>query len=199
MKRFNLRVALVAGLFLAAGVVASVAGMWTGLPTPSSSASGSGSSSSAATLPLTGNETGAFDTNLSGGRNPQTLAISTGQLRTFMFGNNASASGTQTTAAATGTTTATGTCNAFNCAINTAALTTAAGSAYTLTLSNSQILSTSVVLASIGNVSNTSTGAIIHTVTNDTVNQGAVTIVVGNSASATAFNGTLRLKVLVLN
>lgn len=197
MKRSHLRVALVAGLFLAAGAVAAVAGMWTGLPTPSASSSGSGSASSAATLPLTGNETGAFDTNLSGGRNPQTIAPSISQLKTYMFGNGGTAGAVANTTAVA--TSGAATCVAADrCSISSEALTTAVSAFYTLRVTSTAILSTSIIHASVMNISNTSTGTTIRTVKPDLASGGAVVITVKNEGGI-AFDGTIRVAITVVN
>jgi len=194
----KLHVALVAGLFLAgAGVVSAYAGMWSGLPPATSSPSALNST----TLPLTGNETGAFDTNLSGGRNPQTETISVDQIKTYVFGNGGSAGATPATqVSVTGTsgstTAASGTCDASLCIVTTPALTTAISTFYTVTLSNSNILTTSVVLAALANGTNTSTGSALRTI--DQPWAGATVITIKNEGGI-SFNGTVRLRLVVIN
>lgn len=189
------RVALVAGLLLAGGVAAYSA-MWTGLPPATSSPTTV--SGNAATLPLTGAETGAFDTGLSGGRNPQTETISVDQLKTYMYGNSGTASATiNTVAAATGATTAgAATCNASRCVINSAAMTLAAGATHVLTVSNSVILSTSILLVTVGNITNTSTGSLVFSVIPYNLGGAGYISLVNNGI---AFNGTVRWNVVVIN
>lgn len=191
MKTKKTLLALVAGLLLAGGV-ASYAGMWSGLPAATSSPS----TGNATTLPLTGSEVGAFDTGLSGGRNPQTETISIDQIKTYVFGNDG-------TVGVTGNSTATATagaatCNAARCVVTSEALTTTPGSAYTLVLSSSNILATSVVQVAVGQGTNTGTGVTLKTVS---PRAGAADIVVRNEGMATpgAFNGTLKFGVLVVN
>lgn len=185
-------IALVAGLLLG-GIATSYAGMWSGLPAATSSPS----TGNAATLPLTGNEVSAFDTGLSGGRNPQTETISVDQIKTYVFGNGG-------TVGATGNTTATATagaatCNAARCVVTSEALTTAASQAYTLAMSSSNILSTSLVLASVGNGTNTTSNVAITTVTPVCSGSNCRVDVVARNGNTSALNGTLRFSVLVIN
>lgn len=184
---------LVAGLFVG-GVVAANAGMWSGLPQATSSPS----TGNAVTLPLTGNETGAFDTNLSGGRNPQTEIISVDQIKTYVFGNGGSAGATGVTTVEA-TTAPFAQCGAaYNCAINSTALTTTANSFYSLVVSSTQILSTSTVLGSVMNVSNTSSGTLLKRIDINPLG-GSATFHVQNADSGITFNGTIRVKMLVVN
>lgn len=191
MKNVKLRAALVAGLLLAGGVLAAhAAGMWSTLPAATSSPG----SLAATTLPLTGIETGAFDTNLSGNRNPQTETISLDQIKTFIYGNSGGADAsapTETTAVA-----GAATCNSGECIVTSEALTTASNAFYTLTLSSSSILTNSIIQASVGSVTNTSTGVSLREV--KALWPGATVITV-NNAGGIAFNGTIRFRVLVAN
>lgn len=193
MKK-QLRVALVAGLFLAgAGLVSAYAGMWTGLPAATSSPS----TGNATTIPLTGSEVGAFDTGLSGGRNPQTETISVDQIKTYVFGNGG-------TVGVTGNTTAVSvagaaTCNAARCVVTTESLTTGAGLASTINISDNQLLSTSLIQVTLGNGTNVVTGP--HLTTATVVCSGtncAVRAVIRN-ANTIALSGTMVLNVLVIN
>lgn len=84
-----------AGAVALAGVGLGGAGLYTnGLPP-------AGGTQYPSTIPLTGNETGAFDTNLTNGQNPATEAISTSQLAGYVAGgpnkNNALIGGDATT------------------------------------------------------------------------------------------------------
>lgn len=80
--------------------------------------------------------------------------------------------------------------------ITSESLTTAAGAAYTLTLTNSEIAATSQVLVSVGNGTN-SAGR--PTVTTVTPGSGSVVIVVQNIHSADALNGTIKIAFAVLD
>lgn len=89
-----------------------------------------------------------------------------------------------------------GTSNKQAVKITTEDLTTGTGSTVTLTLTNSLIAATSIVLVTVGNGTN-SAGQ--PTVLSVTPGAGSVAIIIKNSSGATAFNGTLVLSVLVLN
>jgi hypothetical protein len=97
----------------------------------------------------------------------------------------------------TGTATATAgaaTLNAESGVITTEALTTAAASEYTLTLTNSKIAATDMVFASVQNGTNTTAQATITTITPAS---GSVVIKVKNTTAATALNGTLKISFVV--
>lgn len=193
MRNRKLLAGLVAGLLLVGGAVA-YAGMWTGLPAATSSPT----TGNAVTLPLTGNEVGAFDTGLTGGRNPQTETISVDQIKTYVYGNGGTAGATGNTVvnAASGS----ATCNAARCVVMSEPLTTTVGNFYTLVLSSSNIISTSILQVTVGNVTNTATGVSLRTVTTSSSSPGAATIQVVNAPGGTAsFNGTLRFSVLIIN
>lgn len=72
--------------------------------------------------------------------------------------------------------------------ITSESLTTAAGSSYTLTLTNVQVKTTSTVIASVS-LGGATTGT--PQITKITPGSGSATIVVLNSAAAAAFNGTI--------
>lgn len=72
--------------------------------------------------------------------------------------------------------------------ITTTSLTTAGGATETITLTNSEVAANSVVLASIGNGTNTATNAYSVSVT---VTLHTVVFVITNLTAATALNGTL--------
>lgn len=80
--------------------------------------------------------------------------------------------------------------------ITSEALTTAAGNAYTLTLTNSTITPSSMVFVSVGNGSNTQGQPTIETVTPAS---GSVVIIVRNRHSSQALNGTIKISFLVVN
>lgn len=80
--------------------------------------------------------------------------------------------------------------------ITSEALTTAAGAAYTLTLTNTLIAATSIVLASFQNGTNTQGTLVLGLVT---PGAGSATIVVRNTHATEALNGTIKISFLVLN
>jgi len=80
--------------------------------------------------------------------------------------------------------------------ITTQSLTTAAQTTVSFTLNCSAVDPTSLVMASVGNGTNT-TG--VPTVATVTPGNGVVTLVVFNDAAAAAFNGTLKITLIVFN
>ena len=78
--------------------------------------------------------------------------------------------------------------------ITSEALTTAAGSDYTLTLTNSKIKTTSQVFASLDNGSNTTAPIYVRLVT---VANGSVVIIVRNGHASSALNGTIKISFVV--
>jgi hypothetical protein len=88
----------------------------------------------------------------------------------------------------------TATLNATTGKITTASLSTAAGSTYTLTLTNSVVAVGDLVFASVQNGTNTAGIPTITTVSTSTANQIAFTI--HNSSSSAAFNGSLVISFL---
>lgn len=81
--------------------------------------------------------------------------------------------------------------------VTTEALTTAQDAVYTLTLTNNRIFSNSAVFASLKNGSNTQGTPLIQSITEA---DGSVVIkVINKHASAEALNGTLKLKLLIVN
>lgn len=74
-------------------------------------------------------------------------------------------------------------------------LTTAAGSNYTLTLTNSMIASGDIVLASVRNGGSTQGEPMIETVTPA---DGSVVIIVRNNAGSDALNGSIKISFLVV-
>lgn len=98
----------------------------------------------------------------------------------------------------TGTATASGgaaTCNHQRGTITSEALITAAGARYTLTLTNSRVTTSSIVLASVALGSNTTDTMIVSRITPAS---GSVVIQVKNDASLTAWNGTIKIAFVVL-
>lgn len=100
------------------------------------------------------------------------------------------------TATATGTTTATATLNKSSGIITSAALTTAAAGTWVLTLTNSQIEAGDVVLANVGNGTNTDGAPVVCDVTVTGAN--TVVITVKNVHASTAFNGTITIGFAVI-
>lgn len=97
---------------------------------------------------------------------------------------------------ATGTATGgAATVNGSAVVIETAGLTTAAGATYVLNLTNSSIGITNVVLASVNNSTNS---AGMPAVTTVSAGAGGSYITIQNIHSADAFNGTLKIAVLVV-
>ena len=74
-------------------------------------------------------------------------------------------------------------------------LTTAAGSEYILTLTNTFVAAASVVLASVQNGSNTTAGAYVTSVTPAA---GSVVIKVKNGHASAALDGTIKIAFLVI-
>lgn len=100
----------------------------------------------------------------------------------------------------TGTRTATATAGAATLSkesgvITSEALTTAAGAAYTLTLTNTKITAADQVYVSVANGTNSAGVPVVSTVTEGS--NGAI-IVIQNEHSADAFNGTLKIKFSLL-
>lgn len=79
--------------------------------------------------------------------------------------------------------------------ITSEALTTAAGAAYTLTLTNSRITATDIVLASVQNGTNTQGVVVMGLVT---PGSSQVVITVRNEHASQAFNGTIKISFLVI-
>lgn len=79
--------------------------------------------------------------------------------------------------------------------ITSEALTTAAGAAYTLTITNTKIAASDVVLASVA-YGTATTG--VPVVTRVTPGAGSVVVVVRNVDAAAALNGTIKVSFVVL-
>lgn len=80
--------------------------------------------------------------------------------------------------------------------ITSEALTTAAGADYTLTLTNSLIAATSVVMVSVDNGTNTTVGLAVNRVT---PGAGTVVILIRNTHASGALNGTVVISFVVFN
>ena len=99
----------------------------------------------------------------------------------------------------TGTKTATATAgaatlNKMSGTITSEALTTAAGSTYTLTLTNSDIAANDIVMTSVAFGTST-TG--VPDVATTTVSAGQLVVVVQNASASAAFNGTIKIAFVV--
>lgn len=127
------------------------------------------------------------DTNYSGGQQPQTAYITTGDLKTYSGG------GAIVTASATA---GAATANGERVIITSEALTTAAGAVYTLTLTDSSVAATSLMLCSVGNGTNTTVGP---TLTGVTPGAGSATIAVRNGHASSALNGTIKIGCRISN
>lgn len=99
--------------------------------------------------------------------------------------------GTKTAAATAGA----ATLNKTQGAITSEALTTAAGSDYVLTLTNSAVAAADMVIAEVQNGTNTTEGLSVHRVQPAS---GSCVIRVRNTHAADALNGTIVIKFLVI-
>jgi hypothetical protein len=191
MKTSKRLLGLVAGLGLAGLLsVSAMAGMWSGLPAATSSPT----ALNATTLPLTGNETGAFDTNLSGGRNPQTETISVDQLKVYMFGNLGDKTSVTLSASGTAYVSDFGTCNSGRCVLTSQALTTATNGTYTPTVLDSTVSASSIVNCSAQRGTSTAGSPAVLQVLTGT---GVFTPVVQQFGSPA--NGTVKISCTVVN
>jgi len=80
--------------------------------------------------------------------------------------------------------------------ITTEALATAAGSTYTMTLTNSLIAATSIVLVTVGKGTATTGEPVVQFVTPA---DGSVVILIRNVAASAALNGTIKINFAVFN
>lgn len=87
------------------------------------------------------------------------------------------------------------TLNANAGVVTSEGVTTAAGAAYTLTLTNNKIAATDLVFASVANGTNSAGIPVVGTVT---PGSGSVVIKVENQHGTNAFNGTLKIAFLVI-
>jgi hypothetical protein len=144
-----------------------------------------------ATSPLTGAETVPMDSNLSGGRSPQTEKATVAQIKEYVLGGVANPA-TLTAAATAGA----ATLNAGYGVITSEALTTAAAAVYTLTWTNSAVAATSLALCSVGNGTNTTVGPSLAGVT---PGAGSLVVVVRNTHASSALNGTIKVACAFIN
>lgn len=79
--------------------------------------------------------------------------------------------------------------------VTSESITTAAGSAYTLTLTNTMVVAADVVMASVANGTNTQGVPVVGLIT---PSAGSVTIVVRNEHATGAFNGTIKIAFQVI-
>ena len=79
--------------------------------------------------------------------------------------------------------------------VTSAALTTAAGNNYTLTLTNSEIVAADLVLVTVDNGTNTTVGIAVHRVT---PGAGQVVILIRNTHATVALNGTVKVSFFVV-
>lgn len=80
--------------------------------------------------------------------------------------------------------------------ITTASLTTAAGAIYTLTITNTKILASSIVLVSVALGSSSAGVPVLNSVTPA---DGSVVIKISNEHASAALNGTLKVSFFVLD
>lgn len=170
MKKIMLSV----GLLLGGAGLALAAGMYTnGMLTVPSTTTGQVYGQ------VVGNERLPLDTQLSSGANPQTVAATAAQVgatAVCMAGNTGTASaGAVTINAQCGT-------------VTSESLATAAGSTYTLTVTNSMVTASSLVYASAFLKSSTAGKVQVQSVTPAS---GSVVIVVKNISATTAVSGTI--------
>lgn len=179
MKRFHLAFLAV---LAAVGIVTSAyaGGMFEQYPT--------------ASLPLTGSETIPADTNLSGGRSPQTEKVTAANLRDAVLANSGTVLGSAPTTATASSGAATAAAGRFT--VTSEALTTAAGSDYVLTVTNTHVLATSIVLCSAANGTNTTEGLDIN---RTQPSAGSVIVRVRNTHASAALNGTVKVNCAVVN
>lgn len=105
----------------------------------------------------------------------------------LVIGNDASKVASATAGAAT--------LNTPSGVVTSESITTAAGSDYALTITNSVIAATDIVLASVQTGSNTTAGLAVHEVTPAS---GSVVIKVRNAHASAALNGTIKVSFVVV-
>jgi hypothetical protein len=88
------------------------------------------------------------------------------------------------------------TANVFKFIVTSEALVTAAGSDYVLTLTNSQLSATSIVMIDVGNGTNTTEGLSVNRVQ---PSSGSCIIRVRNTNASVALNGTILISGVVFN
>lgn len=145
---------------------------------------------STVTAPLTGAETVRADTNLASGVTPQTEIFAVSALKDFIIGGNIANPSTRTATAAA----AAATLNSGYGVITSEALVTAAGAFYSLTLTNSAIAATDIVLVTVNHGTNTTQGLAVGKVAPAA---GSVVIDIKNT-NAGALNGTIKIGFVVV-
>jgi hypothetical protein len=143
---------------------------------------------------LTGFESGAFDTYMPAGEQPQSIRLT---LAAILFAAVAGAATAVTASAGAATTTAT------KVTLTTDSLTLAYGQTYTLTVTDSAATATNRVYAQLRNGTNTAqirldepnTAAYIQSIT---VATGSIVFVIGNASLDNVLNGTCILDYVVL-
>lgn len=171
MLRNSIRAALIAGGLVAFGAVAAIAGnttLWSStlgdLNFPFTPPSNAGATP------------GSIDNMVIGATTPAPATF------TPIHIDNGTKTATATSGAAT--------LNKNAGTITSESLTTAAAATYTLTITNSTILATDQVMASVQLGTSTTGQPDVYTTTPAA---GSLVIVIGNSASSAAFNGTLKV------
>lgn len=79
--------------------------------------------------------------------------------------------------------------------VTSEAITTAAGADYTLTLTNTKIAATDILLVTVANGTNTTVGIAVNRVT---AGAGSATILIRNTHASSALNGTIVISFVVV-
>lgn len=166
---------LLAGVLSLAAFGAYGAGMFEGFPNLS---------------PLVGNEKIPADTNLSGGRQPQTVTVTPDTLKNYVFGNTAFGTATATGTGAAGTATIT----TGRGKITTGAI--AAVPAQVITITATGLVTTnSIVLASV----DTGTGTTVANTTTVKPTANTIAITLSANDNSTNLNGTYIVSYVIIN
>jgi hypothetical protein len=88
------------------------------------------------------------------------------------------------------------TCNAQRCIVTSEAITTAAGADYVLTMTDNKISTSSIILATVANGTNTTEGIAVNRVQ---PGSGSAVIHVRNTHASAALNGTIVVNAAVMN
>lgn len=147
----------------------------------------------AAVLPFTGLEQAAFDTQLSAGRSPESSAITTSLLASYILANGGVTTSRGGSASATA---GAATLNSGLGKVTSESITTAAGSDYILTLTNNQIIIGSNIQVSVSNGTNTTEGIAVNRVQSST---GGALIHIRNTNASVALNGTITINFVIFN
>ena len=103
--------------------------------------------------------------------------------------------GLQITKRTTTGTSGAATCHGFAGVVTTESLTTAAGAELSYTITNNKVKSSSIVLPSVSNGTNTTVAASVCTVTPA---NGSFVVVVSNTHESAAFDGTLKINFVIV-